>query len=450
MKVLFTLSVIPLLCCTALKIDYDDPEAPLDNLNEAQFEEIFKVAPSNDAAEEAARAAALKQNEAEVHKINKEYEAGKVHFFEDINEFSNLPDGEFLDQKTGAMVGEDGFYRGFIDATDEADRYDEESERYFDQFRYSRATTPDSYNALELGYVTPAKDQRDCGSCTAFATMAAIETCFAKVTGGVQGDYSEQQLVDCGYSWPGAYGCGGAYIQSYVYWAANTSLELAHESQYPYVASNSTYDCPADLPRYNQGARISGAYYTHQGTEELLKELVYEHGAVVTVVDAGRPFSNYGGGILDTCTSQKQNHAVTVVGYGEENGIPYWVVKNSWNERWGDKGFIRLKRGDRQCGIAQKLSVVKCEAVPGPTDGPLTTETPCVDYWANCATQLADYCYAEHIAVGCRKSCGLCPGMTPHYSNTCFNKYGYHCSRYCNTQWAHNCTKACDPACKRP
>merc|ERR1712013_50401 len=54
-----------------------------------------------------------------------------------------------------------------------------------------------------------------CGSCVAFANMAAIETCFKKAT-GVFGDYSEQQLVDCGYQQNGANGCNGAYTYSYI------------------------------------------------------------------------------------------------------------------------------------------------------------------------------------------------------------------------------------------
>ena len=36
----------------------------------------------------------------------------------------------------------------------------------------------------------------------------------------------------------------------------------------------------------------------------------------------------------------EDNHAVKILGWGVENGVDYWLVANSWNTHWGDKGGL--------------------------------------------------------------------------------------------------------------
>lgn len=43
-------------------------------------------------------------------------------------------------------------------------------------------------------------------------------------------------------------------------------------------------------------------------------------------------------------------HAIRLIGYGEENGVKYWLCANSWNDSWGDKGFFKILRGGNHCG----------------------------------------------------------------------------------------------------
>ena len=59
---------------------------------------------------------------------------------------------------------------------------------------------PASYDSRALGIVTPVRDQKECGSCVAFATAVLLETGLRKAGVKLAGlDYSEQQMVDCGY-----------------------------------------------------------------------------------------------------------------------------------------------------------------------------------------------------------------------------------------------------------
>lgn len=59
-------------------------------------------------------------------------------------------------------------------------------------------------------------------------------------------------------------------------------------------------------------------------------------------------------GVIDN----KLDHAALCVGYGQENGEEYWLIKNSWSISWGNKGFIKISMRNDNCGVTQKAVVV--------------------------------------------------------------------------------------------
>lgn len=78
-------------------------------------------------------------------------------------------------------------------------------------------------------------------------------------------------------------------------------------------------------------------------------------GPIAISVDASS-WHAYDVGIFDGCNQANPdiNHVVVLVGYGEENGQKYWLVRNSWSASWGEKGYIRIKRDENDesnCGV---------------------------------------------------------------------------------------------------
>merc|ERR1712024_412398 len=281
--------------------DLADGMSPFGHLDEDEFLEVFDLPPIDDPEEKVRRAETLKKHEQEVLENNEAFLAGNQTWWDEINEYSDLPEDDFEANHTG-LVGnmEKRFARGMYNVPLP---YDAESERFYDAVRYSRSSVPASYNSVTLGNVSPVKSQGSCGSCVAFATMGLVETCFKKAV-GTFGDYSEQHFVDCAFDGDLANGCNGAAPHGYAKWLKEKKPKLAHETTYPYKATKQS--CSTTYKQFYQGGSVSGAYWTESGDEETLKKLVAQHGAVVTGVAAAGPFSQYKGGIFAGCTSNAQ------------------------------------------------------------------------------------------------------------------------------------------------
>jgi len=99
-----------------------------------------------------------------------------------------------------------------------------------------------------------------------------------------------------------------------------------------------------------------GSVNITQGDEVELRHAIFEHGPVSVCYQVISDFRDYTTGVYqsDSCgsTTHDVNHAVLAVGFGTENGVDYWIVKNSWGAAWGDQGYFKIKRGVNMCAIA--------------------------------------------------------------------------------------------------
>ncbi|KAE8995706.1 hypothetical protein PF011_g16210 [Phytophthora fragariae] len=176
------------------------------------------------------------------------------------------------------------------------------------------------------GCVAGVKNQGQCGSCWAFAAIAALESAVC-LSGGPLTLLSEQQLLDCDTA-SGA--CQGGFPGDALEFIQRAG-GVCTEDDYPYVSGDSG---------------DHGSCQTSSCKPE-----------AVTI-------RKYKGGVVSSCTSTDLDHAVLAVGYGggSDGSSPFFKIKNSWGTQWGEAGFIRLKRGagtgsGGTCGVIGPKSV---------------------------------------------------------------------------------------------
>ncbi|XP_020385278.2 procathepsin L-like [Rhincodon typus] len=198
------------------------------------------------------------------------------------------------------------------------------------------------------GYVTPVKDQGQCGSCWAFSTTGVLEGQVFNKTGKLI-SLSEQYLMDCTRS-VGNRGCnGGCKVQALLFIKENG---INSEESYPYTAKDG--DCKSN--RDDIVATCKGVTIIPKNSEADLAAAVATVGPISVSIDAEhRSFMLYKSGIFyePRCSSVNLDHEVLAVGYGTKNQKSYWIVKNSWGANWGNEGYVHMAKDmDNNCGIA--------------------------------------------------------------------------------------------------
>jgi C1A family cysteine protease len=216
--------------------------------------------------------------------------------------------------------------------------------------REKRQTTalPLTVDYRTKNVLTPVKDQGQCGCCWAYAALGALEPAVAMKTKTTPVSLSEQELVDCS-----AQECNGGYMdQAYFYIQSKNGM--CRTTNYPlYTAKKNT--CARNTSSVTTAPVVT---WTWVASDELSLQKAVAIRPVTTAIFVAQVLYNYKSGILyePTCNNAPNdvNHGIVVVGYGTENGVDYWLCRNSWGQTWGDNGYFKLARNrGNNCFIAK-------------------------------------------------------------------------------------------------
>lgn len=182
-------------------------------------------------------------------------------------------------------------------------------------------------------YMNPVVNQGDCGSGWAFAATASLEGIYS-IYKRRKIKLSEQQMVDCDIASNGCIGGNPDKAFDYIQKAGGQMLS----SDYPYIEN--ARKCKFNASKV--AVKISNIYYIADG------KFALSYGPVPVILEA-RGLPSYKGGIFNGYCNEP-DHAVTAVGWGVENGIEYWIMRNSWGNH-GEAGHVRIKI-DGRCNVA--------------------------------------------------------------------------------------------------
>ena len=224
-------------------------------------------------------------------------------------------------------------------------------------FQYQNEKLPEQKDWRDENAVTPVKNQGQCGSCWSFSATGAIEGANAISSGNLI-SLSEQELLDCSGKY-GNFACSGGEMDSAFQYAMDNGL--CSEEIVPYEAQRER--C-SSMPQCEAEVFVKKCVDVTPNNELHLQEAVANQPVSIAIEADTRIFQFYSGGVItDTSCGTDLDHGVLIVGYGEENGFPYWLVKNSWGSDWGDNGYVKILRtnstdSDGICGIAMQPSYV--------------------------------------------------------------------------------------------
>ena len=249
------------------------------------------------------------------------------------------------------------------------------------------ATLPAAYDTREaFPRCTPiVRDQGSCGSCWTFATTGVLSqrTCIENENLDSNFVLSPQSMLTCDddcfkFTSTCNSGCVGGYTAIAFENLVKTGSTPEHCVAYTSAGGADPETCGdfntedsvmhsianCELSSDNSDTHIKGdASYNLYGVQEMMTD-IYLNGPIQTTFLLENDLYGYASGVYECNTDGGDlgGHATITVGWGEENGVKYWIIQNSWGSDWGDGGFFKLRRGVDACGIESNADAVMAKS----------------------------------------------------------------------------------------
>jgi len=246
------------------------------------------------------------------------------------------------------------------------------------------STPPDSFDARDqwgkqCASVSEVRDQAACGSCWAFGAVEAMtdRICIAS-KGQLSPHLSAEDMLSCCDEC--GFGCDGGFPgAAWDYWVSSgvvTGGNYNGGGCYPYQlpecdhhvngtrppcgASQPTPPCTGqceDGSVWASDKHFGESSYSVSSAVQDIQNEIMTNGPVEAAFSVYEDFLAYKNGVYRHTSGQMLGgHAVKILGWGVDDNNDYWIVANSWNNDWGNKGFFNILRGANECGIEDEIT----------------------------------------------------------------------------------------------
>nr|XP_018901106.1 PREDICTED: cathepsin B-like isoform X2 [Bemisia tabaci] len=234
--------------------------------------------------------------------------------------------------------------------------------------------------------ISEIQDQGYCGSCWAVSSMSAASDrlCISskgKFQGLLSAQYTAFCCKACGLGCHGGFPTmawdflkkgvvtGGHFnsSQGCQPYSIQPCMHHSEEESNPYPRCETLPEeqptCQKKCSNHQYGKsfrkdkhRFESAYELPMDVKMIQKDIM-TYGPVTFRLQVFDDFFHYKSGVYERTTTYCRGlHAVRALGWGTENGKPYWLIANSWNSYWGDKGLFKILRGENNCGIEEEAA----------------------------------------------------------------------------------------------